>query len=417
MRSYSLNILPKLNMTWFIAFMFFLYPAIEQYIWRVATIFVPINAGTLSSVIMIPIVVLFIVYATKHANFSCFLVFFLYILVVLFSFLFGSYEYFTSNELIRISMISFLGLLCGVSMKFDEKLYNTLYWQAVIVMFISIAYLLYYISGREMVSDNMDFSYSVMPSVLIVLAGPFYKKNKFLNILLSTIGVIFIIMNGTRGPLLCILIFYILMLYKKYGFSKVVIISMVGVILINIIWSMSVTQELLISFANSIGNMGMSPRIIEMLIENEISSGNGRDIIRESLMAEIRENPFYIRGLFADRQHTIGLYDFEHSTTYTFGAYAHNIIVELVFDFGIVLGALIFLLLLFLIIRFTLKVDYEHFAVPAIMIICGFAHLFVSGDFITSATFFLLLGAAFGVAVNKSVRKDKNEIIDKERLT
>ena len=156
--------------------------------------------------------------------------------------------------------------------------------------------------------------------------------------------------------------------------------------------------------------MGFSQRFIVKFIEGDISDDNGRDIIKEKLLAELQENPFKFRGLYADREITIGLADEQNYAFYLHGTYAHNIWLELAVDFGIILGTILFLIIVVKAIKLLTTSSLALNYLPALAICCGLVCLLMSSSFLENKMFFFMLGLMCNshfVMQKKNIRNSK----------
>jgi len=134
-----------------------------------------------------------------------------------------------------------------------------------------------------------------------------------------------------------------------------------------------------------------------MLLEGDLSDDNGRDSIKERLRGELREDPFKVRGLYADRALTRGLSDEENYVSYTDGTYAHGIWLEMMIDFGVILGTLLLLIIILRVKKMLTCCTAFSCVIPSIFVCCGLMILFFSSSFITNEKFFFLLGLTFNL--------------------
>ena len=89
--------------------------------------------------------------------------------------------------------------------------------------------------------------------------------------------------------------------------------------------------------------------------------------------------------------------------------YTHNILLEIIGNFGIIIGSILIILLIFLIVRSLLSKEKKYTNLIIIWLSLGFFHLMVSGSYLTDIKFWILLGLLF----NKSRDLNYN---NKQRL-
>ena len=137
---------------------------------------------------------------------------------------------------------------------------------------------------------------------------------------------------------------------------------------------LTITLNMLISKA------GLSNRIMNYFVEGAFMDDSGRSSIQDALLSAMDMAPAFGYGLAGDRN-------------ITNGSYAHNLFLELIVSFGWVGGIAISLLIVTIIIRayYCLKSKTEK-GFFFLLFSCGFIHLMISGSFLHSSFFFLLIG-------------------------
>lgn len=377
------------------------YPAIHNYIWRVLVGFTEIfglyfSIQLFDSVVWTTIIG-HIVMTTRPVTIKVktLMLYLIFVLVTLLSFAFTSYESFSLSVLFTLLIGTFSFFIQGSLINLKRVSREQLYVSAVVTLIISIAYTIYFINSKDItLSDNMDLAYNILPSVLVIVSEVFTEKKKKFTIVFSVIGAVFLLLQGTRGPLLVLAVFVCLMLYKKYGLGKFFFKIGTVVLLFSILVSSQFVKLQLVELSDKVDSSGYSSRFITMLLEGEISNSNGRDTIQKALLEDIKENPFAIRGMFADRQATRGLVDHEYSMRYKKGTYAHNFWLETIHSWGVLLGGAIFLIVLFIILKIVRISDKEDAYIVMLFVCTGFVYLFFSGSYLQSEKFFFLIGLA-----------------------
>ena len=150
---------------------------------------------------------------------------------------------------------------------------------------------------------------------------------------------------------------------------------------------------------------GMSTRVFLFFLgdDTSVSLDSGRGTIIYSLIQAIGNNPLG-SGLASDRY-------------YSGGHYAHNIIIELLVEFGVIFGAAIIIMLFALMFR-AAKYTHNNWNTGIIfymLICCGFVKLLISGSYLTEPYFWTLFGFIMGISEmltrNQSDRIGKNKYI------
>lgn len=388
------------------------YPALNNYIWRVVVAITGIFRVNFSNqvfnVIVWTLVLAYMAFTSRNPkiNFKTCIIAISFLLVALLSFILTDYEYFSVSVFATLAIGTLSFFFQGSLINLKRVSHMHLYMAAIVTLMVSIIYSVYTVDSQNLsLEDNMDFAYKVLPSVIIIFSWIFTERRKTLAIIFSVIGTVFLILQGTRGPILCLAAFICLMMYKKYGlgksFFKVGIIAVVIAFLVN---SQSVQKEL-VDLTNKIDSSGYSSRFITMALDEELSDANGREAIQETLLNDIKENPLKIRGMFADRQSTRGLVDSEYDTVHSQGTYAHNLWIELLYDWGVFLGGIILIAILFVLLKTIIKIDTNDSYIVMLFVCTGFIHLFLSGSYLQSSNFFFLMGIAVNYSANFVNRK------------
>jgi hypothetical protein len=129
-----------------------------------------------------------------------------------------------------------------------------------------------------------------------------------------------------------------------------------------------------------IADLGIKSRTIELFQQKEIHL-SGRGPIYENVYNSILENPISIKGIFSDFLVT-GVND-----------YSHNIVLELLYQFGIILGG-IFLILILILFIFSIFRKQKTIQDNLIFIfaIISVVHLMVSSTLWLNIDFWAWIG-------------------------
>lgn len=199
-------------------------------------------------------------------------------------------------------------------------------------------------------TSNMSWSYGVLMAICF-LTIYFLKDRKQWVLFPVAVGVIGILLYGSRGTLIAILlgILFLILLFNngKMGLKNYIILFLaigVGIFLFS--------DTGLTMIANWIENLGLSSRFIDSLLnfslENFEDTSNGRWIIWITVIEMIKSGPFYGYGVFGER-----------NAVYNIGmkwGYSHNIFLEILVSFGWLIGTLIIIVIVVGIIRFSINV-------------------------------------------------------------
>ena len=292
-------------------------------------------------------------------------------------------------------------LFCFIPMIFAGSIIDVEKYQSFIykvsclylaVLFVYVAR--YYIGTLNLYSsdyvDIMGFAYYSMPALLII-AYNYFKDKKLSNLLFLILGVLYLLICGTRGPILCLLVFgtFCVLMEIKNGSSIkklwIVFLSVVAfVILINI---RSIALMLYPIFQRN----GFSTRLFSTIInEGTLGGLSGRDNVYDAMIYRIKLHPIIGGGLMEERSALHG--------------YGHNLVLETLNSFGIPIGLLLIAALLYLIVYSftkTKSITYRYYIVAFACI--PLVKLMFSSSFLQESSLYILVGICFGaLRVKKS---------------
>lgn len=270
-----------------------------------------------------------------------------------------------------IRYIAYLLLIClpfyvlGVSINDFKKVVD--YWINNSFLLLLVASTI--IFTRKDADYNMHFSYLILLPVLAYLYS-FFRDKRIIHLVFSVYLILLIVFFGSRGPLLCVAVY--VLLFFLCGKTKVAykILALFAAILtyVNLNNIVSLITRLM-------GNYGINNRTLELLTTNLFYT-SGRDRIQFLVIESIRKNWLIGTGPASDIK--------------LIQDYPHNIVLELLMDYGVPIGIVILAVLLFLILRVLFSNNYKNEAI--ILIAWSIVPLFVSGTYLTSYSFAFTLG-------------------------
>lgn len=266
---------------------------------------------------------------------------------------------------------------------------------SVVTIVLGVFYMLYKaesgILGEGENTENMGRAYAYLPHCLLLLHTTIKKFNLW-RLFFWLVSIFIILGTGNRGSLVVVLVcavleFLFIKHYKRPVLSKSIVLVVALVIL-------SFWNPILEYLFDMLETVGLSNRSLRFIVEGEfIADSNGRDNIVSTLSNALRYSPIFGYGICGDRLLTGGLY-------------AHNLLLELLISFGPILGALLFCLILYAIIKCYFKCKNESDkGLWSIMIGCGFVTLFISDSFLVNKYFFMMLGFCLSIIRTASYKQ------------
>ena len=154
------------------------------------------------------------------------------------------------------------------------------------------------------------------------------------------------------------------------------------------------------SVNTGIQHVGVSSRILDMVISGDIVDSSGRDIIGENIWNAIIKKPFTGYGLAGDR----GLTQLE---------YSHNLFLEIWCHFGLIFGTILLIILTIMITRGIRSKNEDLKALVIIMFSFAIVKLFFSSSYMNSQEFFILIGLCINIkrSENYAVKEDSKKAV------
>lgn len=235
---------------------------------------------------------------------------------------------------------------------------------------------------------SMSLSYYMLLPVIIYL-NELLDKFSLRALLFVFISLMVILALGSRGAILCILVFVFLKLLRpsnKLNYKKVFLYIVSSGSALLIFLNLKNIFEYLYNF---LFNFGIESRSIRLFLREDVHL-SGRDRLYDDVNHETISNPFIGIGIGGDRR--------------VIGGYVHNLFLEILANFGIILGTFLIITLILLIFKSLLVKDREKYNMIIIWLSLGFVHLMVSGSYITDIKFWILMGLITNSLIYKNNR-------------
>lgn len=187
-------------------------------------------------------------------------------------------------------------------------------------------------------NSYMAIGYSLSLFSIVLFEYTRIKKEK-INAMIATVFSIAILIFGNRGAFFVLIAYFCIRFFlhkgikiSKKGIIIGIILSLIGIItIINF-------EQIIYVVSNIIQGFGVSSRSLEKLMTHSFAQSIGRNEIYEKIFEIIESNPIAIRG--PGYLTTVYI-----SARYT-NANAHNIFLELLIEYGCILGPIIFAIIL-----------------------------------------------------------------------
>ena len=287
------------------------------------------------------------------------------------------------NRLFSFSLLTLPYYYIGVTLDI-KRFYKFFYYISVVAVFMCAFYELLYAQSASYTGDvdtseyNMELAYSILPHVLMV-SWRALKSFVILNIAPMLLGLMLLLSFGTRGPVICAIVFIAIYLVfiRPSKYQKTMRIITVACA----VYAMSFLDQFMTFMQLMTFQLGMSTRIFDKYFEGELEDSSGRDYIRETLLRELSiDNSLFGHGV-------LGSYPYVNT-------YPHNIVLEFLFSFGWVWGIAILFCIVYIIAKMLINTHQCEINVTfgIILVIASILKLCFSSTFVDDALFFMLLG-------------------------
>ena len=261
-----------------------------------------------------------------------------------------------------------------------DHLLNTLkkHGRLIFIVGIFMSYLIIF-KNLNIGSNNYSMSlsyYLLIPSLIYLYY--FLKDYTFLNFLLFVFSTIGILLIGARGPILCIVVYIIVFIFNNIrGYNSKgllmcylasVFIFCIGIIFFN---------DIIYLVSKVLDYFNIYSRTINFLL-NDTFNLSEREKLYFGAFQLIREHPLIGIGIAGDR-----LY---------FQGYVHNLFLELILNYGIILGFSFSIMLIYIFAKSIISVDKETSNFNLIFICLGVIPLMFSSSYLVNVWFWIYLG-------------------------
>lgn len=252
----------------------------------------------------------------------------------------------------------------------------------------------------------MSFAYATLPHLLFVIYDAFVRKS-FVSICGSFLGFFVLLSQGTRGAVLCALLFIVVMIISSYKKSRRKIVLLIALLLLitTITINYTVVVETLgVQLQTMIYRMGFSTRVLDTFLSSSYIGDSGRIDMFSDELSLILAAPMFGYGLMGD--------------TALLGSYSHNIILEMILEFGFIFGTIIILTIcsmLFISYRETANLGNTKRAWLNIIVSISLVKLMFSGSYLTEQWFFFAIGVMIQIIRTSPKQQYDNIFTDQMR--
>ena len=286
----------------------------------------------------------------------------------------------------------FLGLYLAQYLKDMDLLCS--YLDKLTLATIILALVQYIIALQSDLSPQyMVFSYNLLfPTAYFSLRC--MSDFGFKRLFGTVVGAGLILVAGCRGALVCYLsaiLLYVIFSGGVFRTRKVVsiLLLLLTIVVISIFWN-----EILIAVIKLLDAMSIDSRTLTMLSNQSFFDDSGRSAIQKTIMDNVGILP---KGLYYDR-------------IAANGSYAHNLLLELLLEYGILLGGLIIAWLCYHVVQSVFAVSKNPTASIVLysLIASGLMRLMFSGSYLLNEPgFWFLIGLMLNFCNSKYAKSSE----------
>ncbi|WP_288785263.1 hypothetical protein [Bacteroides acidifaciens] len=250
------------------------------------------------------------------------------------------------------------------------------------------------LGSTDSLGEQMEVAYQLLFPILILYIS-LSKERNIIDIILAIIGTILLFMMGTRGPIVVYGVFVVGYLvffrdYKKYAFLKrSFVIFLFGLFY-------SYLEILILAILPIASTLGFSTRVFDSILDNRmvnLSESSSRDDFYGNVISVIKDDNGLGQGWLSDRLYTPD------------GMYVHNLELEILCQFGCIVGGGLLLYLFFLIYRsFRYNKKERMVSFWYVMLCSGFFALQFSYTYVKYPLFAVFIGFLFSCG-HKTMQK------------
>lgn len=310
----------------------------------------------------------------------------------------------------RLVLTSLPWLLVANAVEEYGRLRKYLYRAAIIVLLAGCVRL--FLPDPSTVGDttySQYAGYQVLPAA-VIFADAMRKRRWIINALLLAGSIVLIVAAGARGPVVAILIYLVLRAVITFRHRAIAGLVCVGGLAVTIVlnWVPSLSLNALSRLFES---YGLSTRIIDRFSAGDFLDDSTRFQIASRAWELIMKHPAMGVGPGHDRILMAGAMG-QYDPSTAAGWYPHNIVLELMLQFGVFLGGGLVIAIVILVGRAAIDRDRDLQRTVLIFVAIGLVPLLISGSYLIQPAFFALMGFCLAARRRTEARPQAHAVSD-----
>lgn len=310
----------------------------------------------------------------------------------------SSLNTFSKSRIVLLLLVYITPFLIAVSNKIDyDYMLKYLFWCSVILLPLDMVINIKRLTSTKTL-DYMTISYQLLFWTIIAIFYCVEKRKKWPLIIVLP-SVLSILTGGSRGALLCLSVTILLVyIFKNLLADRIAnhrsrrifqLVSLIFIIILLVFFN-----NFLLEIENTLDSWGIKSRVITRIINASFFDNADRTNIQKELFPYLNNRVFGY-GLYGDRFLTSS------------GKYAHNFFVELLIDFGVVIGGIIIIALIINTIRAFLICIKKKTTVALYFLF--FSIVFIYIKFMISASYLESSECLFAIGIIINIIRYRND--------
>lgn len=291
------------------------------------------------------------------------------------------------NPLYHLFLYSFTGYVFARYIGNYKLFEDILIKFSIAVVICSTATFFVLLIGKKVQQQYMTFSYNMLLHTAMLILS-YFRRKKLLYLIVGLTGMVMIFIAGCRGAIVSLIASVVMYMFfrKDKPIRKLALIG--TIILVSCV--VLINFEGVLNYISDVAEeLEMDSRTIEMIQEGEFLEDSGRGKIQEKLKDEYT---LFGSGLYGDRILT---------GTET---YAHNLVIEILIDFGVIFGTPILILFFITLLRGIFAPNRDLRFLVLVFFSAGLIKLFFSSSYLMQEPAFYVL---LGLCVNAGEKKKR----------
>lgn len=247
------------------------------------------------------------------------------------------------------------------------------------------------ISIKSAGTYSMSVSYALLLPIIIFIYD-YSENSKIITLLLAIFGIALTVFFGARGPILCIAFYTFVKLFLQRDTSRktskillrILIIVTFAILLIN--W-----DRILSMLDYFLSSNGINSYTLRRLLNGQITETSGRDDLWAYYLDLIKKRPLLGYGVLGGWKSA--------------GEGPHNMLLEFILAFGVVVGSLVSIMAIVILIRAIKRNSTIFDEIVLIFAAVNFTLYSISGDWLEKPLFFVFAALAM---TNKNTMRSVN---------